>query len=402
MVPDKFIINVNRSYSAIVNAPNSPNSSDDPPLIITMKINPTLIKGGGPRSLPIPLFLISGKIHQFHQYIPNLVEKYISEHYPDCNKCFRSGFTSPNCNPCKQEVVAIKNKLKQDLKEKNLNSRQIRAELNKVKAPSRCRNCSEKHLYIDCNSEKPHCHLDTLNHRVADRQRCEYWRTIKSILTHSIKLNERNINPLHLSVFKLADHMLTDKKILKTVPTTLQPQLPQNVLNPSISSNTNTINKSKSKSSSLPPQPPPLEIQSKTLNPIQPDPSHSINHNHNETKLDDILYDFNDITDDPVLIERPTSNKKSPPKPQPPTRPKPKSRPKLLHPKMQIPINNDSEEDTDMQEARISRKSRNKNSKHPRRSRSRSRSQKHSKQSNSKKNPKDKDRDRTSTNVLKP
>ena len=85
MVPDRFIINVNRSYSAVINTPKPSESTNDPPLVITMKLNPTLIKGGGPRSLSVPLFLISGDIHQFHHYVPNLVETYIIEHYPDCN-----------------------------------------------------------------------------------------------------------------------------------------------------------------------------------------------------------------------------------------------------------------------------------------------------------------------------
>ena len=98
------------------------------------------------------------------------------------NKCFRPGFTAPNCNPCKQEELTAKNKLKQELTNKNMNSRQIRTELNKLKAPCRCKNCSQKHLYVDCTSEKPYCHLDKLQHRVGDRNRCEIWKSIKNML----------------------------------------------------------------------------------------------------------------------------------------------------------------------------------------------------------------------------
>ena len=243
MIPDKFITNVNRSYSATVNKINPPDPADNPPLTVTMKINPTLINGGGPNNKPQPHFLISGKLHKFYHYKPDLVQQYIMENYPQCGKCFRPGYTTANCNPCKHEIITLKNKKKQELKGKNLNSRQLRAELSKVKAPARCRNCSGKHLYINCNTETPKCYLDCLKHRVGDRMKCELWRSIANILAITIKLKEMNINPQKLSPFKLADFMLTDKKSISTdIPKSLQIQIPQNIVNIQLENNDNQNN----------------------------------------------------------------------------------------------------------------------------------------------------------------
>ena len=56
MIPTKSICNVNRSYSAIINKSTSINQVDQPPLTITFKLNPILIKGGGPNSTNLLFF----------------------------------------------------------------------------------------------------------------------------------------------------------------------------------------------------------------------------------------------------------------------------------------------------------------------------------------------------------
>ena len=83
MIPKKFIITVDRSYSAIVNKSNAPDPSESPPLTISMKINPILIIGGGPNKIPPPQFLISGKSHQLYSFSPDFAQNYINECYPE-------------------------------------------------------------------------------------------------------------------------------------------------------------------------------------------------------------------------------------------------------------------------------------------------------------------------------
>ena len=153
-----------------------------------------------------------------------------------------------------------------------MNPKQIRAELNKIKAPYRCKNCSKNHLYIDCTSETPRCHLDNLRHRVGDRSRCEVWRSIKNILLYSTKIKNNNINPLHLSVFKLADYMVTDEKPKpkSNAPKSLQPQIPQHL----ISSPASTV-------APKPPKPkPPKSTTNSNLN-INLNTNTNLSKNHN-------------------------------------------------------------------------------------------------------------------------
>ena len=50
MVPSKSICNVDRSYSAIVEKSTIPNY-ENPPLTVKIKLNPILIKGGGPKKM---------------------------------------------------------------------------------------------------------------------------------------------------------------------------------------------------------------------------------------------------------------------------------------------------------------------------------------------------------------
>ena len=68
-----------------------------------------------------------------------------------------------------------------------MSSRQIRSALAKVKPPTSCTHCSGFHLYIDCDNDAPKSYLDDLTHKVGDRNKCEIWRTIKSMLTYSIQ-----------------------------------------------------------------------------------------------------------------------------------------------------------------------------------------------------------------------
>ena len=105
--------------------------------------------------------------------------------------------------------IELKHKLKQQLQSKNMNSKQIRNELNKVKAPHNVK-LQREPSYINCNSDSPRCHLDGLNHKVGDRNRCEIWKSIKNMLRYSIKLKNLHINPC-ISIWKLSDYMLTDK-----------------------------------------------------------------------------------------------------------------------------------------------------------------------------------------------
>ena len=207
MVPLKSVCNVNRSYSAIVHKSNVSNA-DQPKLTASLRINPILIKGGGPNSNPPPEFVISGESHKFHNFTPDLIQQYVNENYPDCRRCFRPGFTSANCNPCKQKTMEMKHKLKQQYKNKNMNSKQIRLELSKVKAPCRCKNCSGGHLYINCNSEAPFCHLDKLNRRAGDRNECEIRRSIGNSLHQAIKMQDLGMNALKMTIRDLLNYIL--------------------------------------------------------------------------------------------------------------------------------------------------------------------------------------------------
>ena len=103
-----------------------------------------------------------------------------------------------------------------------MSPKQTRAALSRVKATCRCKTCSGKHTYVECTSETQKCYLDNMNHRLGDRNKCELWLTISDILSTSIKMRQRNVNTMKMSIFKLADYMLYDKESQPEVPSTLQ------------------------------------------------------------------------------------------------------------------------------------------------------------------------------------
>ena len=52
---------------------------------------------------------------KFMEYTPNIARKYVNNNYPQCNKCFRPGYV--------RQLEPIKNKLKQELKNKKKQSK---------------------------------------------------------------------------------------------------------------------------------------------------------------------------------------------------------------------------------------------------------------------------------------
>ena len=314
------------------------------------------------------------------------------------------------------------NEVKQDLQSKNINAKQIRSELAKIKPPHKCKNCSGNHLYVNCTAETPRCHLDNLRHRVGDRKRCEIWRTIKNSLTYTIKMQQHNINPHSLSAFKLADYMIYDKdpQSRSDIPASLQPQIPKNVTSskinrndknrdnlPSITKTNNNYSSPikhlrKSVPSSINTNTNPSNIQKQNKNKNQNQNQNrnlnqqqhqhqSKNQNQNtksSNNIEDILYNFSDSPElDMSGIPQSTDRI-----------------PKLSHihssnhPKENI-VDSD-EEDTDMTDSnRSSRKSRSNPTTNKKKSRSRSRS-KRNKPKTKTNNPKD--RSRKGSSVTQP
>ena len=237
-----------------------------------------------------------------------------------------------------------------------------------------------------CDSS--YCHLDKLPHKVGDRGKCEVWRSIRSMLSYSLKMRNASINPLKLSAWRLLNFLFKDKTSKKSksntnantntntndnIPKSLQPQIPQNLLSKDrnkkkqINQNTNNL-------------PPPHLRAIPSLDKVNPPQS-------SNTSI---------VPSKSPELELSPSSLKSPQKPSHP-----------MISKQINPINlTDSEEDADMNDSRPTRKNRNSSSQSPKkRSRLRSRSKKPnkspSKPINKNKN-KDRNRSRKSLNTLKP
>ena len=154
MIPENFVININKTYANIVGNKNNQNfQSANTKTIIKLSINPILILGGGIHNSPQPNFLINGHLHSFAPYKSDYVQNYLDLNYPHCRKCLKWGTTSANCNDCKRKLNRKRDKVRKESQNKNLNTKQIRSIVGKVKLDSICIRCSkEAHTYNQCSN----------------------------------------------------------------------------------------------------------------------------------------------------------------------------------------------------------------------------------------------------------
>ena len=137
MIPQNFVININKSYVNIIG-----NKSDlilgntPPPTIVKLSINPVLILGGGINNTPTPQFLIDGNLKIFEIYEPDIAQSYLDERYPHCRKCLKWGTTSASCPDCKVKLNKKRNKLRSECEQKKMTTKQIRLLVGKVKLDS--------------------------------------------------------------------------------------------------------------------------------------------------------------------------------------------------------------------------------------------------------------------------
>ena len=79
MIPDKFIIDIDRSYAnAVTSNPSNLTNNINLSIKITMQINPVLMLGGG-NNYQTPIFLFSGKHHKSKEHDPDLVQEYMAQ-----------------------------------------------------------------------------------------------------------------------------------------------------------------------------------------------------------------------------------------------------------------------------------------------------------------------------------
>ena len=148
MIPENSVVNINKSYANIIgNKSNQSFQSANNKIIIKLSINPILVLGCGINDIPQPSFLINGELHSFNPYKSDYVQNYLDENYPHCRKCLKWGTTSANCIDCKRKLNRKRDKVRKECQQKNINIKQIRSIVGKVKLESVCIRCSKKAIY---------------------------------------------------------------------------------------------------------------------------------------------------------------------------------------------------------------------------------------------------------------
>ena len=195
---------------------------------------------------------------------------------------YKWGTTTANCTDCKKQLN--KEKVKQDCQRKKNEYKQIRLLVGKVKVEKvYILNVLKIHIHVTHLQNKICCKsLDGLTHSPGDKQRCEIYKSIKQCFQNIISINNREINPLSLSIWQIADYLEDDPLPTLIIPKDLQISIPETI---TTTTPTNlSIN--------------PSQSQSQTK-------ENDYNKNHNISKTDDDLYEFDEsISTSPTMIEQ--------------------------------------------------------------------------------------------------